>query len=358
MKKIKIGKKTISEKNETFFIADIASNHDGSLKKAKKLIRLAKKSGADAAKFQNFYARTLVSDYGFKNLPKNKSHQNKWRKSVFETYKENEVSIKWTSELLKECKKNNIEYFTAPYDEGVIDVLNQFVKIWKVGSGDITYHENILKMAGTGKPIIIATGASNQREIDIIMNKINKINKNIIIMQCNTNYTAKEENFNYINLNVLKNFKTRYPSAILGLSDHTLGHETVLGAVAMGARVIEKHFTDSNSNIGPDHKFSMNPKTWRLMVNSVRNLEKALGNKKKKLEENEKITVQLQRRSIRINKNVNKGYKIKKNDLEFLRPCPSDAVQCYDVDKIVNKKLNFNLIKGDYFKKRYLKKMK
>lgn len=358
MKKIKIGKKIISEKGKTFFVADIASNHDGSLKKAKKLIRLAAKSGADAAKFQNFYAKTLVSDYGFKNLPKNTSHQNKWKKSVYETYKENEVSIKWTSELQKECKKNKIEYFTAPYDVNVINYLNKFVKVWKVGSGDITYLDNILKMAKTQKPILIATGASNQKEIDIIINKVKRINNNIVIMQCNTNYTAEKENFNYINLNVLKTFKKKYPFAILGLSDHTLGHETVLGAVALGARVIEKHFTDSNKKIGPDHKFSMNPKTWRSMVNAVRNLEKALGNESKFVEKNEKTTIQLQRRSIRLKKNIQIGYKIKKNDLEFLRPCPSDAIQCYDVNKILNKRIKFNLKKGDYFKLKHLKLLK
>ena len=110
MIKIKIGNNIISNKHPAYFIADIASNHDGSLKRAKKLIKMAADSGANAAKFQNFYAKTLVSDYGFKNLANINSHQNKWGKSVYKTYEENEVPIEWTQELKEECKNNNIEY--------------------------------------------------------------------------------------------------------------------------------------------------------------------------------------------------------------------------------------------------------
>ena len=124
-KKFKINKRTISLKHPTYFIADIASNHDGSLSKAKELIHLAAESGADAAKFQNFYAKTLVSDYGFRNLNKISSHQSKWKKSVYETYKENEISLNWTTELVKVCKKKNIDYFTASYDMSINSFLNE-----------------------------------------------------------------------------------------------------------------------------------------------------------------------------------------------------------------------------------------
>jgi sialic acid synthase SpsE len=348
-----ISRKKLGEKYPTYFIADIASNHDGSLMRAIELIHLAAEAGADAAKFQNFYAQTLVSDYGFKSLKKINSHQSRWKSSVYEVYKKNEISLDWTEKLYKACKKYKIDYFTTSYDSSTIPHLNKFVAAWKIGSGDITWHENVLNMAKTNKPIIIATGASNFEEVEKIFRKVKKINNKICLMQCNTNYTASSDNFNYINLNVLKLFKNKFETALLGLSDHTLGHETVLGAIALGARMIEKHFTDDNSRNGPDHKFSMNPKTWAEMVRRSRNLEKALGNGEKIVEKNELNTVILQRRSIRVNKDLKKGEKLKKKYLEFLRPCPSDAIPCYDVDKVVNKKLLKRIKKYDYIKKDY-----
>ena len=172
-------------------------------------------------------------------------------------------------------------------------------------------------------------------------------------MQCNTNYTNEIENFKYINLNVLKLFKKKFKDVILGLSDHTSGHETVLGAIALGARVIEKHFTDSNLRNGPDHKFSMNPKSWQQMIEASRTLEKAMGNNIKKVEDNEKETVILQRRSIRAKDNIKKNQIIKKKDFDFLRPCPDDALPVYDFNQILNKKSKFSIKKGDYIKNKF-----
>jgi sialic acid synthase SpsE len=343
-----IGNSLISNSSKTYFIADIAANHDGQIERAKKLIILAAEAGANAAKFQNFSAETITSDYGFKSLKKKLSHQSKWKKSVFQVYKDAELPLSWTSELRKTCKLVGIDYFTAPYDDSIIKYLNNYVCAWKIGSGDITWHEHILKIAKTKKPIIIATGASDIKEIYNIIQKVSRINKKIVLMQCNTNYTADEENFKYINLNVLKNFKKKYPNIILGLSDHTAGHETVLGAIALGARVIEKHFTDSNNRIGPDHLFSMNPKSWKEMVNASRKLELSLGSNTKKVEKNEKYTIVIQRRSIRSNRIIKKSEKIKKSDLCFLRPCPKNSLKPFEYKKIINrkakKKINFHEI--------------
>ena len=356
MKKLKIGKNIISQKNRTYFIADIAASHDGKLSRAKKLIRLAAKAGADAAKFQNFFADRFISDFGFKKLGNKLSHQSKWKKSVYDVYKDAELPLKWTAELKKTCRSVGIDYFTAPYDLGIINFLNKYVSAWKVGSGDITFHENILRLAKTKKVIIIATGASNLNEVIDVYKKVIKINKKIVIMQCNTNYTADKKNFSFINLNVLKKYKKIFPKAILGLSDHTHGNETVLGAVTLGARVIEKHFTDDNSRIGPDHKFSMNPLTWKKMVISTRNLEKALGNGFKTVEKNERETIIIQRRSIRVNENFQKGEKIKLKKVSFLRPCPTDALPPHMFNKYINKKIIRNIKKNDYLRKSHYKK--
>lgn len=340
---IKINNKNYTINSPAYFIADIAANHDGSLKKAKELIRLAAKCGANAAKFQNFTAETIVSDYGFKSLKNKLSHQAKWRKSIFKVYKDAELPLKWTNELSEACYKYNIDYFTAPYDVNIIKYLNQFVPAWKVGSGDITWHDNIMAMAKTKKPILIATGASTLTEIELIVKKVLKINKQVILMQCNTNYTASSKNFDFINLNCLKTFKKKFPKVTLGLSDHTHGNETVLGAIALGAKFIEKHFTDNNNLKGPDHKFSMNPKTWSDMIESARKLERSMGNGNKIIEKNEKQTVIVQRRSIRLKKNISKGEKVLEKDLLYLRPCSSKGLPPYLKKKIINKRLKKNI---------------
>ena len=338
MQNFKINKTFIGQKFKTYFIADIAANHDGNLKRAKKLIKLAANAGADAAKFQNFKAETIVSTNSFLSLRSQLSHQSKWKKSVFEVYKKAEMPIKWTSELKEACYKYGIDYFTAPYDLSFIKYLNNFVSAWKVGSGDITWHEIILEMAKYNKPIIIATGASTIKEVNKIVKKVLRINKKIVLMQCNTNYTASNDNFYYINLRVLNQYKKMFPNIVLGLSDHTLGHETVLGSIALGARVIEKHFTDNNNRTGPDHKFSMNPYTWNKMIEASRNLENSLGNGIKKIEKNEKQTSIIQRRGILASKHLSRDTIIKKQHMVFLRPCKSNALPPYMFEKLLGRK--------------------
>ena len=295
-----IGKK-IGLNYPTYFIADIAANHDGNLDKALELINVAAESGADAAKFQHFQAETIVSDYGFKSLGGQKSHQSTWKKSVFEIYKDASLPLEWTPILKQECDKVGIE-FTSPYSIELVDFVDEYVQVYKIGSGDVNWLEIIEHVAKKNKPLIIATGASTSEDVDRVISCVENINKNFCIMQCNTNYTAEEENLKYLNLNFLKTLKNKYNNLILGLSDHTHGYVSVLGAIALGARVIEKHFTLSNDLEGPDHKFSMTPKTWKEMIILSRDLEMTLGNGEKKIEKNELETVILQRRCVRAKK--------------------------------------------------------
>ena len=345
---IKISNKIISNKSKTFFIADIAANHDGSLKRAKKLIKLAANSGADAAKFQHFNANTIVSDIGFKMLNQKLSHQSKWKKSVFDVYKEASINLNWTLELKEECYKHGIIFFTSPYSLELVNIMNKYVPAFKIGSGDITWTEIITLIAKKNKPILLATGASSIDDVKTAVKEIKKFNNKLVLMQCNTNYTASLENFKYINLKVLQTYRKLFPKIILGLSDHTPGHSTVLGAITLGARVIEKHFTDNNNRSGPDHKFSMDPKSWENMVIESRRLENALGSFTKKIEKNEIETAIVQRRSLRINKNLKKGSLISKEDLIALRPCPKDAISPSKLNKILGKKLKRNKKNGDY----------
>lgn len=350
MNEIQIEDRVIGADNPTYFIADVAANHDGDLQRAKDLIYLCAEAGADAAKFQHFAANTIVSDKGFKSLGGQRSHQSKWKKSVFDVYQDASISQDWTAILKETCDKAGITFLTSPYSYDLVDKVDDFLSAYKIGSGDITWLGIVDYIASKKKPVLLATGASTMNEVDIAMSTLLDQTDDIVLMQCNTNYTASLENFKYINLNVLKAYKKKYPDIILGLSDHTPGHATVLGAVALGARVIEKHFTDDTIREGPDHKFSMDFKSWKDMVDRTRELEKSLGLEVKKVEDNELETVILQRRAIRVKNYLPIGSKVTEKDLEFLRPCPSDALPPYELKKILGKILVKNIKSGDYIR--------
>jgi len=334
----------------SYFIADIAANHDGDLERAKDLIYLAAESGADAAKFQHFTAKTIVSEQGFNSLDGGQSHQSKWNKSVYEVYSDASVNLDWTETLKETCEKAKISFFTSPYSIELVDYINPFVPAYKIGSGDITWTEMIRYIASKNKPYIMATGASSMDDVCRAVSAALAINPMLCLMQCNTNYTASLENFKYIQLNVLKSYRNMYPGLVLGLSDHTPGHATVLGAVTLGARMIEKHFTDDVSRIGPDHAFSMNPQSWRDMVDRTRELENSLGVGIKKVEENEKETVILQRRSVCLEKNLTAGSALRREDLNVLRPCPPDAILPDSIDDLIGKRLRRDICSGESLK--------
>ena len=345
---LEIGKIKIGPGHKTYFIADIAANHDGDLSKAKDLIYLAAESGADAAKFQHFQAETIVSDKGFRDMGSKQSHQSKWKKSVSEVYKDASVSLNWTEELRNTCDKAGIPFFTTPYSLEVIDELNDFVPAYKIGSGDITWRDMVEKVARQDKPYFLACGASTLDEVVDAVSWAGAINKKLGLMQCNTNYTASLDNFKYIHLNVINTLRQMYPSMVLGLSDHTPQHATVLGAVALGASMIEKHFTDDTTRVGPDHAFSMDAVSWREMVDRTRELELAMGAGVKRVEDNELETVVVQRRSLRANVNLKVGHIIQENDFVPLRPCPQDAIPPCEMTSIIGSTLRRDLEKGDY----------
>jgi len=335
---IKIGDRPLGQNHPTYFIADIAANHDGSLERAKMLIRLAGEAGADAAKFQNFRAPKIVSDYGFSTMNAQVSHQAKWEKSVTEVYASASIPFEWTPILKETCDAVGIDYFSSPYDFDAIDMLESYVPAYKIGSGDITWIEACEHIASKGKPVLLATGASDIGDVQRAVHAILAINPDLILMQCNTNYTAADENFDNIHLNVLKTYRNMFPDLILGLSDHTHGHATILGAVALGARVIEKHFTDDNDRVGPDHPFAMNPKSWAAMVKATRQLERALGSGDKFVTENEAETVIIQRRCLRAARDIRPGEVVAREMIDVLRPATQGAIKPYEVQDVIGLK--------------------
>jgi sialic acid synthase SpsE len=345
-----IAGKRVGPNAPTYFIADIAANHDGDLSRAVDLIQLAAQAGADAAKFQHFQAATIVSDFGFRSLGGQFSHQAKWSKSVFDVYRDASVDVAWTPELRRACDAAGITFFTSPYAPELVDAVDPYVPAHKIGSGDITWLEIIEHIARKQKPCLIAAGASSMDDVYRAVSTALAINPDVALLQCNTNYTASLENFRFIQLNVLRSFQVMFPDLVLGLSDHTPGHTTVLGAVTLGARIIEKHFTDRTDRVGPDHAFSMDPKAWREMVDRTRELEQSLGAGVKRVEDNEHDTVVLQRRAIRLRHDLASGSTLTRESLTILRPCPRDGVPPYEIDAVVGRRLRRAVAGGDYIR--------
>lgn len=344
---IRIGSAEIGPDLPTYFIADIAANHDGDLDRALLLMSLAKEAGADAAKFQHFRAEHIVSDHGFRSLGEQQDHQAGWAKPVFEVYQDAALPWEWTPVLAEHGRAVGIEFMSSPYDLEAVAHLDPYVNAFKIGSGDVNWLEEIALIASLRKPVIIATGASTVEDVDRAMAVLRAAGVPVVLMQCNTNYTGAPENVSFVNLRVLEAYARRYPEAVLGLSDHTPAHVTTLGAIALGARVIEKHFTDDPTRVGPDHAFSLDPITWREMVDDTRRLEAALGTGVKVVEPNEQKTAVLQRRCVRTARPLIAGATLAREDLVVLRPAPADAIPAHEVAMVVGRVLGRDLPAGE-----------
>ncbi len=384
---IEIAGKKVGPSEPCYFIADIAANHCGELSIAKDLIHACAESGVDAVKMQNFTAATIVSDYGFKNLSGVETHQSKWKQSVFDSYDAASIPLSWTEELKSLCDKLGLAYFTSPYSLELVHAVAPSVSAFKLGSGDITWLEEIKAMGSYDLPLLIATGASTMAEVESAMDAALSVSNQTLLMQCNTEYTASIEDtqeqrykrFEHINLQVLATYAKRWPGIPLGLSDHTHGSMTVLGAVGLfDCCAVEKHFTFDNSKEGQDHSFSMTPATWLEMKNATEALrselasekpetfeerldivkrfvddptalELAIGDGVKKLEANEVNTVVVQRRAVRATRSIKAGEVLSKEDLFPLRPCPRDAVTPANIDELVGKTLQRDITEGEHF---------
>lgn len=337
MNEIKLGNQRVGLSHKPYFIADIAANHDGELSRAKDLVWIAKDAGADCAKFQHFLADKIVNDVEFKKIESVKTHQSEWKKSVSEIYDHYHFRREWTQEIYEECQKAKIEFSTSPYDYDAVDEVIEYVNFLKIGSGDISWIDFLSFLKSKNKPLILASGASLIEDVERAVEVLDS--NQLVLMQCNTNYTIDSDKHHYVNLNVLQLYKEKFPSVVLGLSDHTLGHGSVLGSIALGARVIEKHFTDDNNREGPDHKFALNPTTWKEMVELSNEVFETLGDGKKRIEKNEENAFIVQRRSIVCNKDLKNGHIISEDDLDYLRPCPPNSFHPYQKHLVIGKKL-------------------
>jgi sialic acid synthase SpsE len=347
VRSFQLGRKTVGGDSPTYFVADIAANHDGDLSRAQQLIRLAADAGADAVKFQNFRAETIVSEVGFRALGAGVSHQATWDKDVVDVYRDASLPVEWTPALRGTADQCGIDYLTTPYDLDLVPALSPHVAAWKIGSGDITWDTEIAILAASGKPVLLATGAASMADVRRAMDIVLSRTTSVVLMQCNTNYTGRPENFAQISLRVLESYAEDFPDAVLGLSDHTPGHATVLGAVALGARVVEKHFTDDRGRRGPDHGFSMQPGDWEDMIGRTRELEAALGTPEKRVMDNEMDTVVVQRRALRAARDLPAATPLVDADVIALRPCPADGLAPYLLPEVLGRRTRGPIAAGE-----------
>jgi len=338
MKEIKIGEHVIGNGEPVFTIAEAGVNHNGSLKLAKELVDAAKAAGADAVKFQTFKAEDVVTGkaqmaaYQQKNL--------KIRKSQLEMLRDYELDYSDFRKLKKYCDEKNIIFLSTPHSEEAADFLEPLVPAYKIGSGDITNIPFLEKVAKKGKPMIVGTGMSTLGEVKEALNAIYRMgNKQVVMLHCTTSYPCLLEE---VNLKAMVTMQKEL-DCLIGYSDHTLGLTVPIMAAALGAVVIEKHFTLDKSLPGPDHKASLEPDELKSMVQAIREVEKALGSSIKRPTKNEKKTRLAVRKSIVAKTDLEIGTKINMENVAIKRP--GTGLRPVNLKKILGKKV-----------KRYLKK--
>jgi len=340
MRNIRIGDRYLGDGEPVYIIAEIGSNFDGNLEQAKKLIDLAREAGADAAKFQSFSPDKILARKGFKTRV---SFQAKWDKPVYEVYAEAMLPREWHRELAVYCRGKGIDFLSAPYDTEAADLLDDIgVPAFKIGSGEITNISFLEYVAGKGSPIILGTGASTLGEVEAAVNAIRGAgNENIVLLQCVTAYPSPIEQAN-IRAMVAMGEAFGVP---VGYSDHTPGSVVPLGAVALGACVIEKHFTFDKSRLGPDHPFAMDVAETVAMIRDIRLLELALGSPVKQVAPAEKETVVIQRRGLFASVDIPAGTIITEAILESLRPAIGIPLACREL--VVGRQARADIQEGE-----------
>lgn len=301
-------------------IAEAGVNHNGSLELAKRLVDKAVEAGADVIKFQTFKAEKLVSKSAKQAEYQKKNIGTKDDDSQYNMLKKLELSERDHQELVDYCKECGIQFFSTAFDLDSIEYLHSLnLGIWKIPSGEITNYPYIKKIAQYHEPVILSTGMCEMEDITAVMNALqdNGVHKDqITILHCNTEYPTPFED---VNLLAMQQIKEKFRVST-GYSDHTKGIEVPIAAVALGASVIEKHFTLDRNMEGPDHKASLEPDELKAMVSAIRNIEKALGTGKKTISKSERKNIAIARKSIVAACPIKKGDYLSEVNLTVKRP--------------------------------------
>lgn len=320
-------------KRGVFIIAEAGVNHNGDINLAYKLIDEAKEAGADAVKFQTFKAEKVLSkytkmaDYQKKNLGKEVSQ--------IEMVKSLELSYNDFEKLKNYCDEKDIIFLSSPFDEESVDFLDKLVPYYKIPSGEIVNYPYLKHIASKNKPIIMSTGMANLSNVEKALDTIYSVNKTaeIYLLHCTTNYPCP---YDEVNLKAMLTLKEAFKLPV-GYSDHTLGIEVPIAAVALGAQVIEKHFTLDKNMPGPDHKASLNPAELKSMVKAIRNTEIALGTGIKKPNKSEEEIENVVRKKLVASRDIEAGTIISEKDIDIKRS--NEGLTPEFLDIIVGKKI-------------------
>lgn len=306
-------------RNNVLIIAEAGVNHNGSLEIAKRLVDEASSAGVDIIKFQTFKAEKLVSKAA-KQAEYQKKNIGKGEETQYAMLKKLELSNEQHEELIAYCKSKNIRFFSTAFDMDSIDYLHSLnLSLWKIPSGEITNYPYLKKIASYKEPVILSTGMCDLSDIENAINVLvaNGVSKDTItVLHCNTEYPTPMKD---VNLKAMLEIKEKFGVEI-GYSDHTEGIEVPIAAVALGATVIEKHFTLDRNMEGPDHKASLESSELKAMVKSIRNIEKALGTGHKTISESERKNIEIARKSIVAAKDIKEGEIFTEENITVKRP--------------------------------------
>ncbi len=315
MRTVKIGSLEVGHGRPCYFVAEIGSNFDGEIDRARHLIRLAKECGANAAKFQSFIPEEIIRPEGFVNP---EGFQARWSRPVHEVYRTAMLPREWHRPLKEYCGEVGIEFLSSPYDVGAVSLLDELgVSAHKMGSGEITNLQFLSHIARSGKPVILGTGASTFAEVARAVEVLRESGcSELILLQCITSYPSCIES---AEIRAMSKMGEAF-DCLVGYSDHSPGALVPIAAVCLGACMIEKHFTDDCSREGPDHPFAMEPDAFRSMVDQIKLLEKALGSGEKRVMEEEVRTRAAQRRGLWFVRDCAAGQLLTEDDIKVLRP--------------------------------------
>ena len=332
-------------KRPVFIIAEAGVNHNGSLDRAMEMVSVAASAGADAVKFQTFTAETLVTKGAVKAQYQKKTGR---QESQFEMLKKLELSRASHLELMNACRENGIEFLSSPFDLDSIDLLSELkISRWKIPSGEITHLPYLRKIAdlGKNKEIILSTGMADLDDIKVALRVFTSSGiplEQISVLHCNTEYPTPMPD---VNLRAMQTIKKAFPKIKIGYSDHTQGIEISIAAVAMGAAIIEKHFTLDKTLPGPDHAASLSPEELSQLVSAVRNVEMALGTGIKEPSPSEKKNIPIARKSIVAACKIVAGEIFTHHNLTVKRP--GTGISPMKWDEIIGKSATRNYKKDD-----------
>jgi len=349
--KIKIGRDYIGDNFPAYFIAEAGVNHNGSLRLGKKLIDIAKISGANAVKFQTFKADKIIipdgpkANYHIETTGRDKKLS--WRDLLVSQ----EISKKMHIALIKHCKKRKITFLSTPYDEESADLLDELgVEAYKIASTDNDNYPLLAHIAKKNKPMLISTAMCSMKEVLKAKEVIKKNGcEKFAFLQCTGNYPSKTKD---ANINVIKTYIKKLNCPI-GYSDHTQNDIAAIASISIGAKIIEKHFTVNKKLFGPDHRISLEALELKDFFKELRLAESSLGDHEKKVIKSEKENRLKLKKSIVTSEDLKKGQLITIKNIAIKRP--GDGIRPIDINKVLKKKIKFNLKKNTVLKRKMFK---